>query len=223
MESIQKNVGLMMMFLLLFVSLIPAPALAGERFRAEEGFFVGIGLSYNTIHGDFDGESILVSPGEAFIVPSVENDYGPVFTIGTRSNQGAFELSYLYSTHDITWLGAKGEAEFSMINLDGKFFFMRDQKLQPYLLFGIGLPWLKVKDGSTDLVSVDDATFHGIGFNIGTGFQYFVHRKVAITPGVTYRWITYSSVSGAGGDNVKIAKDLDGSGLHYNVGLIFVF
>lgn len=223
MEKIGRMIRLKIMLLLLFVFLSNRSVFAEERFRAEEGFFVGIGLSYNTIHGDFDGESILVAPGEAFIVPSVENDYGPVFTLGWRSDQGAFELSYLHSTHDITWLGAKGEAEFSMINLDGKFFFLRNQKLQPFFLFGIGLPWLKVKDGSTDLVSIDDATFNGLGLNIGTGFQYFVYPKVAITPGVTYRWITYSSVSGAGGDNVPIAEDLDGSGLYYNVGLVFIF
>jgi len=119
--------------------------------------------------------------------------------VGGRFSKIAFELSYLSSTHDVTFLGAKGEADYNMVNLGFKYFFSADKRFQPNLLFGLCVPRLVVKDGSSDGTVGGDATFNGFGLNIGSGIAYYFNPRVSISGGVIYRWISYGSAEGVSG------------------------
>lgn len=195
-----------------------------KKYYAKKGFYVGVTVPYNTIGGDFDGETALIAPGEVILVPKVESNYGWGILIGGRGPSSAIELSYLRSTHDVTWLGAKGEADYNMVNLDFKGFFLADKPTQPYLLLGLCFPWLVVKDASADVYGdVGDATFKGIGLNLGGGLAYYLHPKVSISGGVIYRWISYGSAEGVSGTDRDMEDRLGGSGLNFNVMTTFTF
>jgi hypothetical protein len=192
-------------------------------YYAKNGFYMGVTTPYNTINGDFDGETILVASDEIVLVPEIENNYGWGILIGGRDKNGAVELSYLRSTHDASFLGAEGEAVYNMINLDLKGYFLADKPVQPYLLMGLCIPWLVVEDASATAYEVGDVTFKGIGLNLGAGLAYYFHPRVSINGGVTYRWITYTSAEGVSGKNRSIEDELSGNGLSFNVGMAFTF
>src|SRR3990172_2133588 len=194
---------------------------AEQKYYAKDGFYLGLTVPYNTIDGDFDGKTFEVGEEEINIVPDIESNFGLGITLGGRFGKGAFELSYLRSSHDATWLGANFDVDYNLVNLDGKYYFLADKPMQPYLLLGLCLPWLVVKDGSANVDGdVDDATYTGIGLNVGGGIAYYFHPQVSINAGIVYRWIGYRHLSGVS-ESGSLDETLNGSGLNYIVGMTF--
>ncbi len=195
---------------------------AQELYYAKTGFYVGLSLPYNNISGDFNGDTVLVGPSDIIIVPKIEDDYGFGILLGVTSGQGAGELSYLRTTHDASFLGGKGEVEYNMVNIDGKYYFLAHARVQPYLLLGLSFPWLIIKDGSASSSAVGDATFTGIGFNLGTGIAYYLHPRVSINAGINYKPLWYTRAEGVVGEG-KLEDAIDGSGFNFNVGMTYIF
>ena len=156
-------------------------------------------------------------------IPNVEGTFGFEILIGTRFSEGVVELSYARSTHDVTWLGAKSEAAYNMLNLDYEFYFLRDKPTQPFLLLGFSFPWLVVKDGSATATSAGDATFRGVGLNLGGGLAYYLLPTISIAGEAVYRLMTYTSATGVSGESKKIEDGFWGHGLNLNVGMKFTF
>jgi opacity protein-like surface antigen len=194
----------------LYGFLISAPASA---VLANEGFYLGLGIPYNTIGGDFDGESVFVGASDLIIVPEIDGALGFGILGGYQANNGlAFELSYLASSHDAKWLGASGDVDYSVVNLDFKYNFSTDRPTQPYLLLGLGLHEVVVVDGSVSVSGqIGDATYTGTGFNIGAGVDQYVNPNVSIGLGLTYRIVEYDEAEGVVGKG-KLDDSLNGDG-----------
>lgn len=227
MRTCSKVVGFLSV-LLIFMFGVTFRVSAEEKFYAKEGFYMGITLPYNTIGGDFEGNSMLIGPDEIILVPKVEGDFGWGIALGGRGKKWAGELSYLRSTHNVTWLGAQGEAVYNLVTLDFKRYFLVDKSVQPYILLGwIPSAWLTVKDGSADVFGrVGDATFIEIfsaGLDLGGGLAFYLHPRVAINTGILYRLVYFATAEGVIGEPGDIEDSLNASGLSYNVGLTFTF
>lgn len=182
---------------------------------AKEGFYLGAGLSYNTIGGDFDGESVLSQGSEVVVVPEIDSAAGLALLVGYNFTPGfGIEASYYASKHDITWMGASGEAAFGTLNLDLKFNFAASQPTQPYVLVGIGSNVVIVEDGAFDLFTgeVDDATYTGVGFNAGIGVESYLSSNFSVRAGATYRFVEYDKAKGLDEEG-DIEDPLKGSGL----------
>lgn len=217
-----KKVGFWTVVLLSTLS-ISTGVLAQDTSYVKEGMYVGFNLTYNTIGGDFDGQSALVSATEIIIIPKVESSMGFGALLGVRFKKGALELSYQRSEHDATWLGAKGTAAYNAIDLDFKIYPSAESQIQPYLLFGMGIPWLVVHDGAATATEVGDGTLIGFGFNIGGGIAYYLQPTICVNGGVIYRWISYSTATGVSGVSNTIQDGLGGSGLTLKAGITFTF
>jgi len=218
--KIMENWVIVLMFTFGVTSTVSAEE---KNYYAKEGFYVGVMCPYNTVSGDFNGETALVAPDEIVIVPKVKSNYGWGVLLGRRSSRSALELSYLKSTHDGIFLGYKCKVNYNMVNVDFKSFFSADKPIQPYLLFGLCFPRLVVKDGSVDyFLNVGNATFKGIGLNIGGGLSYYLNPKASISLGVIYRWINYSSVESVGGGG-SIEDGLKGNSLNFSATITFIF
>jgi len=212
-----------MTFVLMFVVGITSSVLAEGNFEAKNGFYVGLALHHNSIDGDFDGDTILVTSEDVSLVPEIDSAVGLGFLVGGRFDQVAMEISYIKSDHDAHFLGAEGDAEFRLVSFDGKWFFMTDRRVQPYLQGGFTLDWIEVEDASATFnLVVDNAEFFGVGLNAGGGVAFYLNPRVALTAGITYRLITYLTVEGAAGD-ASLEDNLSGSGLNFNTGLTFTF
>ena len=209
--------------ILFFTFGIASSVTAQENYYAKDGLYIGFNIPFNNIGGDFNGDTFLTDGFQVILIPEVESSSGLGISVGGRFSELAFELNYLSSTHDATFLGAKGEADYNMVNLDFKYYYSADKRFQPNLLFGLCVPWLVVKDGSSDGVDVGDATFQGFGLNIGGGIAYYINPRVSISGGVIYRWISYHSAEGVSGGSQQLDDNLDGSGIDFNVGITYTF
>lgn len=215
--SLSKKVGFWVVVVVSTLS-ISTGVLAQDTSYAKEGLYVGPTLPYNTISGDFDGNTLLASTTEIIAVPKVESGFGFGALLGVRFKKGALELSYLRSEHDATWLGGKGTVAYNIVDIDFKIYPSVDSPIQPYLLLGMGFPWLVVHDGSASGTAVGDATLTGIGLNIGGGLSYYLHPTICVNGGVIYRWINYSTAKVVMGVSREIEGGLGGSGLRSMLG-----
>jgi hypothetical protein len=206
-----------------------------EEYPAKEGFFLGVIIPYSGISGDFTGEQALVVPdkGELFAVPDVKGSFGIGILLGGRFHRPAefaVELSYIWSKHDISFLGAKGKANYKIVNLDYKFYVSSEKQIQPYLLLGWCIPWLVVEDGAVQVYSsgtssVGDATFITAfgGFNLGGGLEYYIYPRVSLSAGVLYRFIEYNRVAGVSGEDRLMKDNLKGSGVNFALAMKATF
>jgi hypothetical protein len=95
---------------------------------------------------------------------------------------------------------------FHVLNIDGRFYMMNHRRVQPFLFGGVNLSWLICGDSSANRGEVRDATFQGVGFNAAAGLAIYVHRRIALNAGYTYRLIVFSSAKGA----ADTWKEIDG-------------
>ena len=69
--------------------------------------------------------------------------------------------------------------------------------MQPHVLVGGSIPWLRIKDGSFLDPVVGDARFRGYGVNTEAGVTVYPHPKVGVSVGYSYRVMWFDRASGA--------------------------
>ncbi len=199
-------------------------ASAKSKYFAKEGLYLEVILPKNNIGGGFKGNTVLTDGDEVILIPKVIDNTGFGISLGTRfASIGSMEIGYINSQHDIEFLGAKGEADYNIINMDMKLHFSVVTPLQPFILLGVCFPWLTVKDGSSTYNKVADATFSGIGFNLGGGLAYYLSPRIFLDGRVIFRYLSYNNATGVSGTRKKIEDGLDGDGMDYNIGLGYTF
>lgn len=217
-------VVLVFTFGMLFAVPTEAKLLFGPNLYIKEGFYLGGMVLYHTIGGDFDGETMLTISDEVFYVPKVEGNYGWGIVVGLRDPRFEAGLGFFGSTHDVSFFETEGEADYLHLDLNVKpNFLIADRPIQPYLLLGVGIGSLYVKDGSATTNDIGDASFRGIGLNVGGGIGYYFHPKVSISGGVLYRLMVYTSVTGVTETPRDLADRLGGSGVNFNIGIAYTF
>ncbi len=76
--------------------------------ESKEGFYAGLGITYNTIEGDFNGSGDLRSNNEIIIIPDISNALGIDILGGYGINdQWSIELNLMSSGHRGTWGGLR--------------------------------------------------------------------------------------------------------------------
>ena len=111
-------------------SFVPAFTLDGQTFD---------GLTY---YQEVDGDEIA-------LLPKLDRQMMFKGILGYRYEKAAFEFSYQRTSHNGTFgEGGTGEATFQQLNVDARLFFRSHARVQPYVLAGVGFPWLTIKDGS---------------------------------------------------------------------------
>ena len=89
-------------------------------------------------------------------------------------------MSYDRTKHSWTFLDeATMETTFQAVNLDGRFFLATQEPVQPHMLVGASIPWLRIKDGSFLDPTVGDAAVPGLRVNTEAGVTVYPTRKWA--------------------------------------------
>jgi opacity protein-like surface antigen len=195
--------------LALFLLTLATPAWSQEPEQEQSGFakeggYIGVaGLFDVKLNRDnFDGGSIYqkVNGEEFLILPLFEKANMIRGILGVRYPKAAFEFSYDRTKHQGTFAGGTGEATFQAINVDGRYFFATNGRVQPHLLAGGSFPWLSVKDGSfsdaTPNASVGNATYRGFGVNTEAGVTVYPHPQFGIGVGYRYRLMWFDRATG---------------------------
>ena len=165
------------------------------------GVYFGLSIPYNSIGGDFDNTKQLSVPalGETIFLPDFDNGMGIGITGGIKKGPFAFELSYTRTTHEGEISSSTTDAVLTTFNLDGKYHFLPYSPAQPFITVGLCVPRLKVENVAEDDYGIGEATFKGIGFNVGGGLIMHFGSGIALTGGAVYRWVDYSRVTSLSG------------------------
>jgi hypothetical protein len=152
------------------------------------------------------------------LVPEVDSDFGLGVSVGMRAAGVSFELNYITSRHEATFAGFTGDVEYQQFGFDVRILGGREEA-QPYFLFGLFFPELVLKDGSaTTGGSIGDASYRGIGGDLGAGLLYHLHPRFALDFGVLYRLALFGSAKGASGSRETIEEGLLGGGPGITIG-----
>lgn len=165
---------------------------------SKEGFFIGISVSSLSFEGDLSKDLVLWHFDKAFFVPRLGRATGVGLGFGFKKASALWELEFIHSSHKTNLQGKESPSQFNSIETSGKAFLLKNAPFQPYLLFGINIPWIHVKNGSQLYDTVSNATYYGMGLNIGGGIVIHLLPRLFISGGIVYRYLGFLYVSGEG-------------------------
>jgi len=193
-----------------FLLTLATPARAQEQTGfAKDGGYLGVSSLFNFSFGGetFDGKSAYQWQGgeEIVILPRFEGVHNALRAVGGyRSGRGAFEFSFDRTKHDGSFLGQPSEATFYVLNFDERIYLLTRSRIQPHVLLGGNIPWLKIKDGSYLDPDLGDASYRGFGVNTEGGVTVYPHPRVGVSAGYRYRMMWFDSASGVSHNTGKL-------------------
>jgi len=178
----------------------PAAAQAQTAGFAREGGFVGFTvLPGFTFDGNtFDGETVYqeIDGEELMFLPRLDKQPLIRGVLGYRARQVALEISYERTQHEGTFIDFPLDTTYQAVNVDARYYFLTERRIQPHALVGASFPWFTVKEGGFLDPDVGDARFRGYGLNTEAGVTVFPHRKFGIGIGYTYRVVWFDRATG---------------------------
>lgn len=211
------------------VLLVASLAVFSPRLLAQSSqrgrVYAGLSFSYSGLLGaDFDGRSTNITNNLttgnydlAASVPKVNPGPGGIATLGIGGDSLGIEISVHYSSNTGTILdltagngtnvSTKSNCETGLISL--RYRFGPTWTVRPYILGGLNISFLNVKQAMYELVSAGlkpgsnteyiyewklagDIGYVGLGLHIGAGFDLLVGKNLALTGGVLVRSSFYS-------------------------------
>jgi hypothetical protein len=174
------------------------PALSQSQAASRKGFFLCLSGQSLRLKGDLTGDRTLWHIDKAFSVPSMENTFGLSLGFGYRREGGLWEFAVAHASPAILLNGRSGRASYYDLELNGWGFPWKNAAVQPYYLLGLCFPWLVVTDGARMGRTVNDATYTGLGINLGAGLLINLGPSLFLSGGVKYRYVGFFYVSGGG-------------------------
>jgi len=188
------------------VCVVPSAAWSQEQqgFAKVGGYAGGSFVPTFTLDGDtFDGFTYYreIDGDEIALLPKLDKQKMFRGIFGYRGAKAALEFSYERTSHNgVFGEVGTGEATFQQVSVDGRFFYLTRARVQPYVLFGGGFPWLTIKDGSflenQPEAGVGDGRFRGYALNTEVGVTVYPHPQVGIVLGYAYRPIWFDRGTG---------------------------
>ena len=167
---------------------------------ARERMYLGFSLlpDYTLDGVTFDGATGYIEEGgtETFILPRLDKRTMPKIVAGFRTRPFALEISYERTKHNGEFLDLLGEAAFNVVSIDLKFFANTGGRIQPHVVAGLAIPWLKIYDGSFEGDLVGDGRFTGQGINLEGGVTLLATRSVGVSAGYAYRVLWFNRATG---------------------------
>lgn len=217
----KRNIEVLVSISLTWSLIAVSPVHAGDAGYVKEGTYLGASFIHNSMSGDFDDTIVLVGPSGGVDVPDVDNGPGFGVVLGWRGEKVAMELGYQRSIHDtfssFVDIG-ESEAAYNVVDLNFKIDVFARNKLRPYILLGLGIPWLTIEDSATAGEGLEDATFFGYCLNAGAGVAYYFRPQLAVTGGLIYRWNRFTSAEGT-----SLEDSLSEGALGLTVGIAYTF
>jgi opacity protein-like surface antigen len=191
---------------LLIVCAVPVAAWSQDQqgFAKVGGYAGGSFVPTFTLDGEtFDGFTYYqeIDGDEIALLPKLDKQKMFRGILGYRGEKAALEFSYERTHHNGVFgeVGI-GKATFQQVNVDGRFFFLTHARVQPYVMVGIGFPWLTIKDSSflanDPEAGVGDGKFNGYALDTEVGVTVYPHPQVGIVLGYGYRPIWFDRATG---------------------------
>jgi len=181
-----------------FLVILVQPAAAQEEQQVPGQFFLSFSAQILPLHGDLDKELVLWHFDKAFYVPKLEKARALAAGFGYQSKYVFWEFFFLWSNPKADLQGKEGTAKFYAAEITGRAFLIRNFPLRPYLLLGLSTPVLTVKEGASMGGTLYNATYAGLGINLGSGLMLQLTPNFFLTAGPVYRYMALLYVVGGG-------------------------
>jgi opacity protein-like surface antigen len=172
-------------------------------------FFLGFHYHQLSFEGELDGTLILGNYERVFFIPKLRPDQGLSLSFGQMRRKGMLEGYILTSSHRAQMQDLTADANYISVGIDAKIYLLSRLRIKPYLLSGINGTWLKVQDGAMGNAGSADATYWGIGINLGLGLMAEISSNLYVSVGYTYRLmgLLYAFGVGKGRDVMDLYVD----------------
>ncbi|MGB8951560.1 MAG: hypothetical protein WCC06_02680 [Candidatus Aminicenantales bacterium] len=180
------------------VFLLASPLSAQENRSSKGRFFLTLSGYNLSFKGDLSQERILWHFEKAFFVPRISPANGIALGFGYKGENIFWDLIYLQSTHNAFLEGVQSTATFHAADINGKIILWEKFPLQPYILLGISIPWLKVQNGAEMFGIVYNAAYYGLGVNLGTGLYAPLGSRIFFNGGIILRLAGFLYAYGGG-------------------------
>jgi hypothetical protein len=182
--------------------------------REQGGFFLEATTQYLTFNSrDLDGTMVLGNADQVFYIPKVKPSLGFGVGFGRRLRSGLWSISYLVSGHDVVFQGRDSTAVSRLVQLNSRTFLFKTHPTRLFLHFGLNFPWLQVRNNVANSKGhLSDATYLGVGANLGGGLLVPVSSRMFFNASLIYRFIGYLYASGPvkGIDVTDLFDDVSG-------------
>ncbi|MDF1799644.1 MAG: outer membrane beta-barrel protein [Planctomycetota bacterium] len=188
----------------------------GGSFQVDDGLYLRAGLTHARPSGsDFDGDLALVGSSEVIFIPKIDDGEGMDYAIGYRIGGVGFELAYQNLDFDGSLGGTPGfDMSRSAYDLNMRFNFLRERRVQPYFQFGLGYVSAELEDVASDGYSTYDADLSGLCLPVGGGIEFFATPHVSLDLRAVNRFAYYGDANGT-----PIEDKLDGDSFELGIGL----
>ena len=185
-----------------------ASQILAENNYALTGPYLGLNFCYDSIGGEFDGETLLRLDGQRWLVPKVKSNYGFGVLFGWRFEKSKVAMGYYHSTHDYTFVDALGEStSLHLISLDARVYFSKEKTIQPFIEAEFAYTWMIVNDAAfttEEPIRFGEASYRGLAYSVGGGIAYYLSPQISIDAGIFFRLYMYGSVKGLWGGVYEI-------------------
>ena len=206
-------------FFLLPILFVSCVAPDGEPFPPSDGLYLRGGFQRVSQGGDFDGNTALVGPGEAVVIPNVDDGTGYEAAIGLRGDAVDFEFVYGVSSSDGSVLGTPDfDFDRQTFDINMRLNLLREGRFRPYLLLGVGYMQGDIKNGTLIGSALSDADLSGLSVPVGIGLETFLTPHLSIDVRGSGRLGSYASANG-----LQIDDNVDGDSLDLVLGVTVTF
>jgi hypothetical protein len=218
--------------LLLVATVATVDRVAAEPFGAD-GLFLRVDGIQRTIHGDFDGTTVLTdsSPqadgtvswsGETFTVPKLDPGWGLAVEAGLRNLPWSFGIGATRTTHDGFWESYEQDARAKSAFGEARYALFDHLRIHPEIELAVDFTRIDVDAGAQSDSDLGTATYKGLGVRAGGGLVAHVTPAVFAVADVTYRWTRYDRISGVFDADRQLVTALGGGGWEVHVGIQLV-
>lgn len=189
--------------------------------------YIGVSASHNIPEGDFDGISFLADEDEVVLIPKIDPALGYKVYMGRSLDlysHAYFDIGYMHADPAASWGGVEGESFWDSYYLEAKYCFKPNNKISPYLLFGLSYEKVNFKEASANISEVGDAIFIGNGLYGGLGISFCLSRRLMLKIDGCYKTCKFGRAKGVENQYKSIPEGgINSSVMNYSVGLEYAF
>ena len=176
--------------------------------------YLGVSAANFLTIGSFDGDSYFETDEDIILVPKIRPCSGAGIIAGLKGDLGAFELSYYYTRGIYTTMetGYSGMCTQHMVRWLGLTHFSagsRDKKLKPYIDMELSVMFSNFEKAAYAIGMPEypnSASYSGLLFGVGGGFQWFLGKNLALDLRVLPEYYMGTDLKAKGSDRYSITK-----------------
>ncbi len=167
--------------------------------RAEGIYFTVQGRASNYF-GDLRSDMTLWHFEKAFYFPKLARAFAADVGVGVggKTAYTDWEVRYSLSTPQADVNGKRQSIQLHTLEVDGRSFLRLDKGVHPYIQLGLVLPYLAVSKGASYQGSRLNASYAGLGANVGAGLLLDLDAHSFINVGASYRYLFFLYAYGEG-------------------------